>query len=137
LYTLDQDICRNQEKLDIGGGSTALFAVIGENKMHIGNIGDSKAVIFRDGEALTLTTEHNANNKEERRDVESRGGWVFEKKVNEHTRYLVQGALEVTRSLGDRMYKKYITCEPEIVEYEFTKDDEYIILGSDGFWKVN
>jgi len=72
--------------------------------------------------------------KKRKKKVEERGGFVFEKKSHQHTRYLVQGTLEVTRSVGDRMYKKYITCEPDILEYDFNTDDEYLLIGSDGFW---
>jgi len=106
LFSIDQEVCRNLEKLNLHGGSTSLFTLIGQNKMHVANIGDCKAVIIRDNEAVTLTTEHNASNEEEKRRVEERGGFVFEKKSHQHTRYLVQGTLEVTRSVGDRMYKK-------------------------------
>lgn len=30
--------------------------------------------------------------------------------------------------------KKYISCEPDIIDYQFHEDDEYLVLGSDGFW---
>lgn len=29
-----------------------------------------------------------------------------------------------------------MTCEPEITEKEITKDDEYLVLASDGLWDV-
>jgi len=32
------------------------------------------------------------------------------------------------------MYKKYISCEPDIYNYEIDEDDEYLILASDGLW---
>jgi serine/threonine protein phosphatase PrpC len=34
------------------------------------------------------------------------------------------------------MYKKYISCEPDIYELEITEEDEYLILASDGLWNV-
>jgi len=131
---IDQDVCKNQEKLKIQGGSTALCALMNSNGIHLANVGDSKAVVFRGDQQLALNIEHRANNEEEKTRVERRGGVVFEKKGRSSSRFLVQGALELTRSIGDISYKKYITSEPDILNYKFDSNDEYIILASDGFW---
>lgn len=48
----------------------------------------------------------------------------------------VLGELAVTRAFGDNKYKPYVICEPEIVEYKLTSKDEFLILGTDGFWNV-
>jgi len=133
---IDQDVCKNQEKLKIQGGSTALCALMNSNGIHLANVGDSKAVVFRGDQQLALNIEHRANNEEEKTRVERRGGVVFEKKGRSSSRFLVQGALELTRSIGDISYKKYITSEPDILNYKFDSNDEYIILASDGFWNV-
>lgn len=106
------------------------------NGMYIANVGDSKAVVIRQGKALNLNVEHRANNEEERKQVENRGGYVFEKKGQSTSRFLVQGALELTRSIGDINYKQFISGEPDVFEYKFDDNDEYIILASDGFWNV-
>lgn len=101
------------------------------------NVGDSKAVVIRGGQPLTLNKEHRANNEEEKRQVENRGGTIFEKKGQTSSRFLVQGALELTRSIGDNSYKQYISSEPDVLQYKFDMDDEYIVLASDGLWNVN
>jgi len=93
-----------------------------------------KAIIIRNGVPVPLNIEHRANNEEERKNVENRGGFVFEKKGRTTSRFLVQGGLELTRSIGDPNYKEFITCEPDIMEYKFDKNDEFIIMASDGFW---
>jgi len=103
-------------------------------ELHLANVGDCKAVMIRNGEPVNLNIEHRANNETERKSVESRGGFVFEKKGKNTTRYMVLGSLELTRSIGDQAYKKYISCEPDIIDYQFHEDDEYLVLGSDGFW---
>ena len=93
--------------------------------------------MIRNGLPVPLNIEHRANNEEERKNVENRGGFVFEKKGPKAPRYLVQGALELTRSIGDPSYKEFITCEPDVLEYKFDQEDEYIIMASDGFWNVS
>lgn len=79
-----------------------------------------------------MNKEHRASNEEERMRVEELGGVII---VNK-SRSLVQGSLQITRSLGDRKYKKYISCEPDIYEHEITNEDQMIIMASDGFWDV-
>jgi len=102
--------------------------------LYLANVGDSKAIVVRNGTPVSLNIEHRANNEEERKNVENRGGFVFEKKGAKTSRFLVQGALELTRSIGDPSYKEFITCEPDIMEHKFDSGDEYIVMASDGFW---
>ena len=39
-------------------GSTGVFAVVRENKLHIGWVGDSQVMMVRDGEPLCLMEPH-------------------------------------------------------------------------------
>lgn len=32
--------------------------------------------------------------------------------------------------------KPYVTCEPEMAEKDLARDDEYLVLASDGLWDV-
>lgn len=92
--------------------------------LYVANVGDSKGIIIRDREIEALNIEHLASNEEERQAVENRGGFVFEKNLpGNFTRCLVQGSLAITRSIGDKAYKKYISCEPDVREYTFRDDD--------------
>jgi len=104
--------------------------------VRIGNVGDCKAVLIHNSKPIALNVEHRASNEDERQRIESRGGFILEKKGNKSVRQMVQGSLELTRSMGDQAYKQYITCEPDILEYQLGEGDEYLMLGSDGFWNV-
>ena len=120
------------ESGDINGGSTALCAIFRGTRLYLANAGDSKAVLISKNEVKDITREHRASNEEEKLRVESQGGVIIVHK----SRSLVQGSLEITRSLGDKKYKKYISCEPDIFEHEITSDDQMIIMATDGFWEV-
>ncbi|XWS20717.1 hypothetical protein CRYUN_Cryun31cG0126700 [Craigia yunnanensis] len=49
----------------------------------------------------------------------------------------VDGQLAMTRVFGDGKLKEHITSEPDvIVEMIDPNTDEFIILASDGLWKV-
>jgi protein phosphatase 1L len=50
----------------------------------------------------------------------------------------VQGSLAVSRGIGDRHLKQWITAEPETRVIRIEPDCEFLILASDGLWdKVN
>ena len=129
---IDKDILEKLENRKQQGGSTALCALIRDQKVFIANAGDSKAIVVKKDGAIDLTKEHRASNQEEQLRVENMGGFVIVHK----SRYLVQGSLQITRSIGDQKYKQFISCEPDIVEYSFSKDDLVLVMGSDGFWDV-
>ena len=40
------------------------------------------------------------------------------------------------RAIGDVALKPYVTCEPEINEKDIGREDEYLVLASDGLWDV-
>ena len=42
----------------------------------------------------------------------------------------------LSRSFGDYNYKYCISIEPDIYEFKVEKNEKYLILGTDGFWKV-
>jgi serine/threonine protein phosphatase PrpC len=44
--------------------------------------------------------------------------------------------LAVTRAIGDRRLKKYVSAVPEIRVRSIKDADEYLILASDGVWDV-
>ena len=48
----------------------------------------------------------------------------------------VLGVLAVSRALGDRHLKPFVTAEPEVVEVERHADDLAIVMATDGVWDV-
>ena len=61
---------------DLGrGGSTAVTAILINNrKLWVANVGDSRAVLSRRGQAVQMTIDHEPNT--ERGSIENRGGFV-------------------------------------------------------------
>ena len=129
---IDEDVISRLEQYNQQGGSTALCALIRNKKLVLANAGDSKAVMIKRDRAVELTKEHRACNEEEKLRIENMGGFVIVHK----SRYLVQGSLQVTRSIGDRKYKQFISCEPDVLEQSLEAEDQALIMGSDGFWDV-
>ncbi|EOY13070.1 Phosphatase 2C family protein [Theobroma cacao] len=122
-----------EKAVDLGkGGSTAVTAIlINCKKLVIANVGDSRAVICKNGEAKQLSIDHEPTTEKE--SIENRGGFVsnFPGDVPR-----VDGQLAVSRAFGDKSLKEHLSSEPDVTVEMIGDDMELIILASDGLWKV-
>lgn len=48
----------------------------------------------------------------------------------------VDGQLAVARAFGDKSLKIHLSSEPDVKVEMITDDTEFIVLASDGIWKV-
>ncbi|KAJ8438258.1 hypothetical protein Cgig2_030623 [Carnegiea gigantea] len=122
-----------KKSADLGrGGSTAVTAIlINCQKLVVANIGDSRAVICRDGKAKQLSVDHEPD--KERKEIEERGGFVT-KFPGDVPR--VDGQLAVARAFGDKTLKDHLSSEPHVTVEMIDDDSEFAILASDGIWHV-
>lgn len=122
-----------EKAVDLGkGGSTAVTAIlINCEKLVVANVGDSRAVICKNGVAKQLSVDHEPSSEKEY--IEGRGGFVsnFPGDVPR-----VDGQLAVARAFGDKNLKMHLSSEPDVVMEMIDNDTEFIILASDGLWKV-
>ncbi|KOM32943.1 hypothetical protein LR48_Vigan01g249900 [Vigna angularis] len=103
----------------------------------VANAGDCRAVLSRCGRAVEMSKDHRPLCMKERMRIESVGGYIDDGYLN--------GQLGVTRALGDwhlegmkEMNGKHgpLSAEPELKLMTLTKEDEFLIIGSDGIWDV-
>ncbi|KAK4758934.1 hypothetical protein SAY87_020235 [Trapa incisa] len=114
------------------GGSTAVTAIlINGEKLVVANVGDSRAVISRNGVAKQLSIDHEPS--KEKRLIESRGGFVSNLPGDVPR---VDGQLAVARAFGDKSLKIHLSSEPDVTVEMIDNDVDFIILASDGIWKV-
>lgn len=71
------------------------------------------------------------NREDEYARIEALGG-----KVIQWNGYRVLGVLAMSRSIGDRYLKPYIIPVPEVTVVARARDDECLVLASDGLWDV-
>ncbi|XP_054819199.1 protein phosphatase 2C 50-like [Prosopis cineraria] len=112
-------------------GSTAVVAIICASHIIVANCGDSRAVLCRGKEPMALSVDHKPNRDDEYARIEAAGG-----KVIQWNGHRVFGVLAMSRSIGDRYLKPWIIPEPEVTFLPRAKDDECLILASDGLWDV-
>lgn len=111
-------------------GCTALATLVVNSTLFIANAGDCRCVLGRtDGSFVELSRDHVATDRLEKARVEARGGFVS-------ANGRVQGKLMVSRALGDRSVKRYISSTPEVMTRTLSKGDDFMILASDGLWDV-
>ncbi|XP_022715185.1 protein phosphatase 2C 16 [Durio zibethinus] len=112
-------------------GSTAVVALVCSSHIVVANCGDSRAVLRRGKEAMALSIDHKPNRDDEYARIETSGG-----KVIQWYGHRVFGVLAMSRSIGDRYLKPWIIPEPEVMFIPRAREDECLILASDGLWDV-
>ncbi|CAN4105175.1 unnamed protein product [Withania somnifera] len=112
-------------------GSTAVVAIVCSSHIIVANCGDSRAVLCRGKEPMALSVDHKPNREDEYERIEAAGG-----KVIQWNGHRVFGVLAMSRSIGDKYLKPWIIPDPEVTFIPRTKDDECLILASDGLWDV-
>ncbi|XP_050939567.1 probable protein phosphatase 2C 10 isoform X3 [Cucumis melo] len=120
---------------DLGrGGSTAVTAIlINGQRLWVANVGDSRAVLSRGGEAVQMTIDHEPNTNTERRTIENKGGFVSNMPGDVPR---VNGQLAVSRAFGDKSLKSHLRSDPDIRDINVDANTDILILASDGLWKV-
>ncbi|PIA36578.1 hypothetical protein AQUCO_03300046v1 [Aquilegia coerulea] len=114
------------------GGSTAVTAIlINGIKLVVANVGDSRAVICKNGVAKQLSVDHEPS--KERENIESRGGFVSNLPGDVAR---VDGQLAVARAFGDKSLKEHLSSVPDVSMEMIDEGTEFFILGSDGLWVV-
>ncbi|KAK9159791.1 hypothetical protein Syun_006132 [Stephania yunnanensis] len=114
------------------GGSTAVTVIlINKETLVVGNVGDSRAVISKAGVAQQITVDHEPRSEQDV--IESKGGHVS-KMPGKVPR--VDGQLAMARAFGDGKHKEHITSEPDVSIKMIDEDTDFLILASDGLWKV-
>lgn len=130
---------KNSDECDIASitGCTACVLIVDESqhKLYFANSGDSRAVLYKNGNVYQMTLDHKPDLFQEKNRIYSAQGWVAEGRV--------QANLNLSRSLGDLEYKQrvglseqkqMITAFPEINIEILDSTCNFVILGCDGIW---
>lgn len=117
--------------------------------MTCSNAGDSRAVLGRCVDSNwvhhDLSRDHKPNDPDEKERIIRNKGRIEPFKdengefVGPYRVWLLNDeipGLAMSRSFGDQVAASVgVTCDPEISEWNFTKDDCFMMLASDGVWE--
>eukprot|EP00520_Triparma_pacifica_P003958 CAMPEP_0118667938 /NCGR_PEP_ID=MMETSP0785-20121206/20066_1 /TAXON_ID=91992 /ORGANISM="Bolidomonas pacifica, Strain CCMP 1866" /LENGTH=517 /DNA_ID=CAMNT_0006562451 /DNA_START=316 /DNA_END=1869 /DNA_ORIENTATION=+ len=127
-----------RQKMYDNMGCTAISAYISDEGIHIACLGDSRAVLCRNYEAISLSKDHKPGNAIETARILNAGGTVQRGRIN--------GNLAVSRSFGDFFYKndkerrqeeQMVSPVPDITITKANwEEDQFLILACDGVWDV-
>lgn len=134
-----------EKKINGGVGTTATTALICESVLYIAHVGDSTAVLCRNEKATEITNAHNVHNKQELERLEKLNAVIVRNRLGHPHWNPNMISIEVTRALGDFYFKDKectnnkesgLIAEPEIHKIPLTRNDDFLIIASDGFRNV-
>lgn len=130
-------MAQTQEGFNGGSGCAAVVACIVGGWVWCANVGDSRALLCREGKAIQLSLDHKPDREDEAERIESAGGFVSFRRV--------LGRLAVSRAFGDEEYKvmpdqtdgkPLVIADPEIRVEQLTPQDEFLFMACDGLFDV-
>lgn len=112
-------------------GSTACVAVIRMESAHkvlyIANVGDTRALLSRNGVEERLSVDHRLSEKSEHDRVTQSGGLILNDRVG--------GSLILTRAFGDYALKDSgVIVTPTIRKHFIRPFDRFVVVASDGVY---
>ncbi|KVI10925.1 Protein phosphatase 2C [Cynara cardunculus var. scolymus] len=123
----DQSILSHNPDLGRGGSTAVTAILINGCKLWVANVGDSRAVLSRGGQAIQMSIDHEPNT--ERGSIENRGGFVSNMPGDVAR---VNGQLAVSRAFGDKNLKTHLRSDPDVTNADIDASTEILILASDG-----
>ncbi|KAI0784617.1 adenylate cyclase-like protein [Abortiporus biennis] len=108
------------------GASGVVMYVVGR-KLYVANVGNSLAVISRQGTAELLSTKHDPFDRSETERIRAAEGWVS-------TKGTVNDEIEVSRSFGFYYLLPVVNARPYISTLDLSELDEFVIIANQGLW---
>ncbi|RIA85963.1 phosphatase 2C-like domain-containing protein [Glomus cerebriforme] len=131
-------------------GSTAIVILRSDKNLYVANLGDSRAVICKDGKVFFETVDHDWTSLEEQKRIginKDNQTYIIntdsgKKKFILNGKYLngEKWNLATSRSFGDYHFKlgsdkPPITAKPKVDKFIIDKDMKLILVASDGIWE--
>lgn len=120
------------ERMKLHDGSTGITSIIRDGKLLVANVGDCRCVVLSGGKAIQMSVDQKPTSPDEQRRISALGGTV----VYCMGTARVNGVLAVSRAFGNRTLKSVIRPDAELTMRELVKDDDFMVMASDGLWDV-
>ncbi|QCE03252.1 pyruvate dehydrogenase phosphatase [Vigna unguiculata] len=144
---MDEDLAKNIDTKGFRGGSTAVTVIKQEDELIIGNLGDSRAVLCRRADdnnlvPVQLTVDLTPDIPSEALRIFNCGGRIFSTKQDPSVNRIWRSngdrpGLAMARAFGNFCLKDYgLISVPDLSYRKLTKQDEFVVLASDGVWDV-
>jgi len=134
----DYDFNAMKEEVGKDSGTTAVVALVHNNKLYVANAGDSRCILCRSGKVVEMSKDHSPDVEDERNRIEAAGSKICsEGRIN--------GGINLTRAIGDHGYKQNkdlpaekqaVIALPDVRVTDLTEEDEFLVLACDGIWNA-
>ncbi|KOM57981.1 hypothetical protein LR48_Vigan11g101400 [Vigna angularis] len=142
-----EDLAKNIDTKGFLGGSTAVTIIKQRDQLIIGNLGDSRAVLCRRAHdnhlvPVQLTVDLTPDIPSEALRIINSGGRIFSAKGDPCVNRIWRPngdrpGLAMARAFGNFCLKDYgLISVPDVSYRKLTKQDEFVVLASDGVWDV-
>ena len=139
-------VCGLPESVRCGTTMTFVFipdVTTGPGKLHVANVGDSRAVLCCGKEGDQITIDHSMDDLREgdKKRIEKAGHPIKNGRIYAPT----FGGLAMYRSLGnfdhaalkpDQGHRGGLSATPDIFEIQLTDEDHHLVVACDGVWDI-
>ncbi|KAM6954494.1 protein phosphatase 1F [Aplochiton taeniatus] len=110
-------------------GSTGVAVLQEAERLTVAWLGDSQALLVRQGHTVTLMEPHKPDREDEKQRIEDLGGCITFMGC-----WRVNGTYAVSRAIGDFDQKPYVSGEADSSSHKLCGDEDYFLLACDGFF---
>ncbi|KAI7812336.1 protein phosphatase 1F [Triplophysa rosa] len=131
-FTQTDDMFKIKAKRErLRSGSTGVAVLLSSDWLTVAWLGDSQAMLVRQGEPVTLMNPHKPEREDEKKRIEDLGGCIAFIGC-----WRVNGTYAVSRAIGDFDQKPYVSNEADCFSVQLNGNEDYILLACDGFFDV-
>ncbi|KAF4113786.1 protein phosphatase 1F [Onychostoma macrolepis] len=131
-FTQTDDMFKIKAKRErLRSGSTGVAVLLTSDRLTVSWLGDSQAVLVRQGEPVTLMDPHKPEREDEKKRIEDLGGCIAFMGC-----WRVNGTYAVSRAIGDFDQKPYVSNEADCYSIQLNGHEDYILLACDGLFDV-
>ncbi|XP_076245300.1 uncharacterized protein LOC143185888 isoform X2 [Calliopsis andreniformis] len=128
FVTTDAQFIEKSKTQKVVGGTTAVCTLLLNKKLYVSWVGDSSAMIVKRDGIVQLVNPHRLHREDEVQRIQRMGGVV----MRSMGIMRVNGALSVSRAIGDVRYKPFVSGDPEIRCYTLDGTEDFLVIATDG-----
>lgn len=127
----DAAFLKKAEREALTSGATACSVLLQPEKLYLGWLGDSQAMMCRGGTKVDLMEPHKPSDEKEKKRIEENGGVVVW-----YGAWRVNGILSVARAIGDKKLKQWVIGVPDVAAFDLDGTEDFLLIACDGLWDV-
>ncbi|KAF7359861.1 Adenylate cyclase [Mycena venus] len=107
--------------------ASGIVVYIWDKKIYVSNVGNALAVVSKGGSAVLVSRKHDPYDRAETARIRAAEGWIS-------PLGLVSDEIDISRSFGFYYLMPIVNARPDIVTYDLTELDQFVIIANRGLW---